>query len=98
MVYVNRSPFTKCFANQQTSATYIKLMLRTTCHFKVLEVRDHVLAIDKSVIANTIPIDRATPTPVGFHHRHWSLESRSHIRHASNVNKDQQHEFFVQKN
>lgn len=68
-VYVNQKTLNIFAADQQASLTHNELMARdrfTTASLKFLEVRDHVLTIDKIRIGRTGPGHKAAPSVLTF--------------------------------
>lgn len=62
MVDVYRPQPVTFAADHEISANYNTLMQRTTRPFKVLEVRDQILAVDENRLENSIATDRAAPS------------------------------------
>lgn len=81
MIYVDRIPLTASAADPQASAKYNKILQRTTGPINILEVRDHILTVDKIEIENTISIDIGAPADPP--HRQRMYEDRESRRHTT---------------
>lgn len=95
MIYVNRPPLNILPVDRRTFTKYSKLMPRTTGPFKLLDVQDHVMLIDKNSIAKSVSIDRATP--VGFQHFQKLLNNEQYRHPNTNLHKERRVEFVIYK-
>lgn len=62
-VYVKLHPLALIAENIKTSVIYNMLPARSTELFKVMDLRSHIIKIDKDGIPKTISFESATPVP-----------------------------------